>query len=46
MRPTLKAVKNNAVYVLAGTEVQSTGPRILQMVDRLSALVKTIGAGR
>jgi iron complex transport system substrate-binding protein len=44
--PTLRAVKNNAVIVMTGTEVQSTGPRILQMVDRLSSVVKTIGASQ
>jgi iron complex transport system substrate-binding protein len=42
--PTLKAVKNNRVYVLAGTDMQSTGPRILQAQNRLAALVRTIGA--
>ena len=42
--PTLKAVKNNTVHVLVGMDVQSTGPRILSLADRLTALVQKLGA--
>jgi len=37
----LRAVKEDRVRILSGTDVQSTGPRILDVVDRLRAALRT-----
>ncbi|MCE9672249.1 helical backbone metal receptor [Myxococcus stipitatus] len=37
----LRAVKEDRVRILSGTDVQSTGPRILDVVDRLRAALRS-----
>jgi ABC-type Fe3+-hydroxamate transport system substrate-binding protein len=41
--PTLKAVKNGRVKLLVGLDVQSVGPRILKLTDRLAATLREMG---